>query len=459
MTDRYVGMFKRGYARLFKRPEADTNARFPKQIAAEPTVSGGPAGSSPVPRLPVILISYNRGPMLRKVVDGYQRQSVPVDIFVHDNGSDDPGTRAVLAQLEAEGVVVFHRPKISSPEELNLVDETVQAVFQDRPPSAYAVSDCDVSIAESSPTTLQAYLDVLQAMPDVECAGPMLRIDDVPPSYSLYNAMLNRHISAFWSKEPEWAEVNGRRLAFQRAPIDTTLAVYRAGEPFRRLRRGVRLYHPYDARHLDWYPEEHAAAYRTSADGSTISNWSNPARERASQDVALKHRQYRAVVEAEDGSLIAVTKTIGTGVARQDPDILQTLMESVRAALLPSWAEAIGRAWVWRGRAGVQEVTFGPSDRLAFDVVPQSGDSWALFAVARTDVMHQRLHAAGLRKGSDGRRYALGTVAATDGGATDSAVIADRLDQTLSRLARQAGHPERVSGEALPEPLAESADL
>jgi hypothetical protein len=434
MTNRYVKLLKRRYTALFKKSAPEGPTRDSADGRTESAASSEQPPARQDHPIPVILISFNRGPMLRKVIDGYRNQTVPVDIFVHDNGSDDPATCAILDQLEGEGVVVFRRPKINSPEELNLVDGSVQNVFRDRPASPYVVSDCDVSIAQSSPLTLQTYLDVLEAMPGIDCVGPMLRIDDVPTSYPLYNAMMNRHIGAFWSKEPQWTVVNGRQIAFQRAPIDTTLAVYRAGEPFRRLRQGVRLYHPYDARHLDWYPDEHAEAYRASADGSAISNWSNPARETAHRGVALKHTQYRAVVKGEDGSLVAVTKTIAAAGQRPNPDALRGLVQTARENLLPSWSEALGRTWVWRERAGVLEVTFGPSDRLGLDVSHSAG-TWQTFAVARTDGMREWLEAAGFEAGSDGR-YPLGSVPATDDAAADATAVSVRFDEVLSRVAR-----------------------
>jgi hypothetical protein len=410
------------------RTEHNTTAH---STTAHSTTQGGATRDG---RLPVILISFNRGSMMRKVVDGFRKQSVEVEVFVHDNGSDDPATRVVLAQLEAEGVTVFHRPKINSPEELNLVDESVQRIFADRPPSPYAVSDCDVSIAESSPTTLQTYLDVLEAMPEIECAGPMLRIDDVPRSYPLYNAMINRHIGRFWGHEPEWAAVAGHRVAFQRAPIDTTLAVYRAGEPFRRLRQGVRLYPPYAARHLDWYPEEHDEAYRTSADGSTISNWSNPARERASGKVPIKFTEYRTVVEDANGNLVAVTRSITPDAEQQTPGALQTLAEGIHRALAPAWSHAVDRAWVWRDRAAVLDVGFA-TDRLGFDIVAESDQEWMIHAVARNASARRRLQAAGLRAGSDGR-YGVGLVRAVGSPTADTVSIAGALDVVLSTLDR-----------------------
>jgi len=268
------------------------------------------------PRLPLVLISYNRGEMLRGVVDEYRRQSVPVDIVVHDNGSDDPRTLDVLLQLEREGVTVVRRSAISSTDELALVDETVQEIFRGRAPAPYAVSDCDVSLGQSSTETLAACLDVLAATPDLECVGPMLRVDDVPRSYPLYVPLMNRHVGAFWSREPHWSAPRGRLVAFQRASIATTLAVYRAGTTFRHVSPGARLYHPYSARHLEWYPDEHdVATYRSSIDGSAISNWSNPARERSNRQVELEHTTFRDVAEADDGSLTTVTRRVPPPVA------------------------------------------------------------------------------------------------------------------------------------------------
>jgi hypothetical protein len=385
----------------------------------------------------VVLISYNRGAMLRKVVEGYGKQTVAVDLFVHDNGSDDPETLAVLDLLERDGVQVFRRGPISSPEELNLVDESVQEIFRHRDPSPYAVSDCDISLDESSPETLAMYLAVLEAMPEVECVGPMLRIDDVPPSYSLYVPMINRHVGRFWSQEPKWATVQGQRVAYQRAAIDTTLAVHRAGTPFRRMRNGVRLYHPYDAQHLDWYPDEHESAYRASADGSAVSNWSNPARERANRQLELKHRQYRDVVRAEDGSLVAVTRRVA--VPSPAADVLLALVEGVREELVTPWADLLGRSRVQDDSVGVLELELVPSERLGVHLVP--GDhEWQAFVVAGTEDGAALARAAGLTETS-AHRFAVETFAVGEDDLPRTAHVASAYHDVLSRLTGVASAP------------------
>lgn len=396
------------------------------EVVTEPT--GGVADQP----LPVVLISFNRGPMMRKVVEGYRRQTVPVEIFVHDNGSDDEETLSVLAELESSGVTVFRREKISSAAELNLVDETVQAIFRDRPASPYAVSDCDVSIAESATDTLEVYLQVLEAMPKMECVGPMLRIDDVPTTYPLYSAMMNRHVSRFWSREPQLTTIQGRQVAFQAAPIDTTLAVYRAGEPYRRLCQGVRLYFPYDARHLDWYPDEHQDAYRKSADGSTISNWSNPARERINRFVPLEHVRYRSVERGEDGGLVVETRSVAP-LSDVSSDELQSVMEHVRDVVDESWPGRVTRVWVWRESVGVVEVEGDGDERFGLDLIPGPAGQWAAFLVARSDEANVRAQALGLEDGGK-RRYLVRELTAEPRSAPSAEDVADAFRPLLPRL-------------------------
>lgn len=255
--------------------------------------------------LPVFLISFDRGPMLDGVIRSLRRQSVPVDIVIHDNGSTDPVTVDVLKRLEHSGkATVVRRPPIESADDLDLVDETVQAYFADRGPGPYAVSDCDISLAVANKHALATYLDLLAAHPEVECVGPMLRISDIPRSYPLFNFVMNRHVSQFWQHEPTIESTRRGDVAFQAAPIDTTLAVHRAGEPFRRLKAGLRVYEPYEAQHLDWYltaPSQDTYA-RTS--NSRIAHWNSPEWLAEHGGDHLRWPEYTVVRKGRRGRLI-----------------------------------------------------------------------------------------------------------------------------------------------------------
>jgi hypothetical protein len=257
-------------------------------------------------RIPIFVISYNRGGMLREMIDSYRRLSGVGEIVVHDNGSDDPATLAALRELRRSGVSVVHAPKIHTKAELESVDATIRGHFANAPASVYVVTDCDVDMSIAAPDALALYAELLALFPAAECAGPMLRIRDIPPEYPLFNQVMNRHIPQFWHRSPRWIETGAGLVAFQDAKIDTTFALHRAGERFRRKKLGIRVYHPYEARHLDWYAigdvETERCAYELSS-SFAVSHWSNRARRVRNERAKLEHEWLRYVDHDEHGVL------------------------------------------------------------------------------------------------------------------------------------------------------------
>jgi glycosyltransferase involved in cell wall biosynthesis len=262
----------------------------------------GASGAGARRPTPVFLISFNRGAMLERTIAGIRGLSHPTEIVVHDNGSDDEATLAVLDQVEREGMRVVRREAITSAVELENVDDTVRAFFADRPaPIPYVVSDCDIDVSVADARALDLYHELLDEFSQAHCVGPMLRISDVPPTYPLFNQMMNRHIEQFWHRTPSWIETSLGRVAYIEAPFDTTFALHRAGEPFRRLKQGLRIYEPYEALHLDWYqsPSESDVYFKTSS--SHISHWNNAGQRERNHGVALRHSHFIVVRKSEDG--------------------------------------------------------------------------------------------------------------------------------------------------------------
>lgn len=258
---------------------------------------------------PIFVISYNRGAWLAKVADAYRRQSLPVEIVVHDNGSDDPDTLATLDALGRDGVDVVRNPPIATADDLNAVDRTVQAYFAGRPAQVpYVVTDCDVDLSAARPEALAVYHELLERFPDAACVGPMLRISDIPRSYPLFNRVMNRHIAQFWGRSPAWTTTSFGAVAYARGLIDTTFALHRAGEAFRRKKRGLRVYHPYEARHLDWYPgpETSEAYHRTSS--PQISHWNNAEHQGVHAGDPLEAHSYVVVESDAMGNLLTRLK-------------------------------------------------------------------------------------------------------------------------------------------------------
>lgn len=255
--------------------------------------------------LPVFIVSFNRDVMLRRCLAALGRLGRPTVPVIHDNGSTDAATLDLLAQLESQGTTVVRGPRISSADELNGVNRTITAFFDDwSEPGNYIVTDCDIDMSIADPGALELFEELLTMFRGVGCVGPMLRIRDIEPTYRLYGRVMNRHIEQFWHRRPAWVETSRGRVAVQECLIDTTFALHRAGEPFHRLKPAVRVYEPYEALHLDWYDDvrllEHA--YRETSHPA-IAHWNNPAEEGLHCDEPLRHDRFYAVRRTESGQL------------------------------------------------------------------------------------------------------------------------------------------------------------
>jgi len=254
--------------------------------------------------LPTFLISFNRGPLLEKTIAAIKRLDYPTEIVVHDNGSTDAATLAILDKLEKSGTHVARCEALKSPDDLDNVNDTVQDFFSDwAEPSRYIVSDCDVDMTIAAPEALTVYDELLNSFRRVESVGPMLRICDIPPSYPLFNRVMNRHIEQFWNRQPEWTAVSFGRVAYIEAMIDTTLALHRAGERFRRLKRSLRVYEPYEAQHLDWYISDVVDDVYGKTSNPMISHWNNAIERDLHISAQLEYDHYYAVRKNEFGDL------------------------------------------------------------------------------------------------------------------------------------------------------------
>lgn len=254
---------------------------------------------------PIFVISYNRAAFLLRAIDSYRKLAADACIVIHDNGSDDPLTLQVLERLEdSTSIKIYRRNKISNADHLNNISETVAHFFEYwAEPSRYVVTDCDIDMSTTRADAIELYDELLELCRDVDCVGPMLTIRDVSPSYPLYNEMMNRHIEQFWRHEPEWIDTSRGRIAALRVPADTTFQLHRAGDRFARNQRGLRVYFPYEAQHLDWYRWWEVGAYATSS-AVEISKWSNAAFTERHRDAPLLHERFSYIDADASGELV-----------------------------------------------------------------------------------------------------------------------------------------------------------
>ncbi|WP_457351333.1 glycosyltransferase family A protein [Sphingomonas sp. UYP23] len=269
------------------------------------------------PPIPVFFISFNRGRMLERAVAAIRLQRMPVQVIVHDNGSSDPETLEVLKKLESSGTIIYRYSPIDTAEQLNMVNDSVARYFsQSREMSDYIVSDCDIDMSVAYPDALDMYQLILRKFENVECVGPMLRIRDISIDYPLRNRALNRHIEQFWRHVPQFSEIDGRKYAYQEATIDTTLAMHRSGEPFRRLKKGIRLYEPFEALHLDWYVPSHddieMNEFYANTSKYSISHWNNISELSIHKDDTLIFDTFNYIEIGGDGGMEVRQNQIGS---------------------------------------------------------------------------------------------------------------------------------------------------
>lgn len=257
---------------------------------------------------PIFIISYNRGNYIKQIINGYKEQDRPVDIIIHDNGSDDLITKKILADVEKQGIQVHYKEKIQSADDLVNVSETINDYFYDwSEPQEYIVTDCDIDLSVAQKNTISIYSALLHKFRTIDCVGPMLTIADIPKAYSLRNKALNRHIMQFWHKEPIKLNYNGHEIFYIHAPIDTTFALYRAGSDYQRLRQGLRLYNPFEAKHLDWYIVDESNSYsQTSSD--QISHWNNDQFIKENKDEKLQYASFYIVKNKKNNPKYIIKK-------------------------------------------------------------------------------------------------------------------------------------------------------
>jgi hypothetical protein len=191
--------------------------------------------------VPVIINNRNRLSTLIPLVNWLEGAGVQ-RIVILDNASTYP---PLLDHYTSSAHTVVHLS--GNMGYLALWETPVWHEFSDQ---HYVYTDADVVPDETCPLDLiDRLLDVLQRFPQIEKAGPGLRIDDLPDSNKAKSEIMQRE-SVFWQRQVE--------PGLYDAPIDTTFALYRPGARGGYWSAAYRTGPPYIARHLSWYIDSEA---------------------------------------------------------------------------------------------------------------------------------------------------------------------------------------------------------
>jgi len=147
---------------------------------------------------------------------------------------------------------------------------------------------------------------------------------------------MNRHVEQFWRHVPAITGTSFGPAAVLQATIDTTFALHRAGEPFRRLKAGLRVYEPFEAHHLDWYCDETGAGASIYSESCSplISHWNNKEELNTHRSAALVYSSFYAVRKTA-GEVLEIYMEPLSGSAQEEPTLSSEASDSGRNSLAP----------------------------------------------------------------------------------------------------------------------------
>lgn len=206
-------------------------------------------------RVLIFILSFNRLTVLRRAVRSFRKRVPWRDLVILDNGSDYRPLLEWYRWFEKKGGTVLPGPPLGDdPDDLSRAAERIEAYKAEHPCDYYAVTDPDISLETARTDALTLFSTILDRHPEQKVVGPMLRIRDIPSHYPAREWALFHHKQQFWSQPPEkFLQWKHKRIWYQISGIDTTFGLMRGDHIFQRAQPGIRVYHPYEALHLDWY--------------------------------------------------------------------------------------------------------------------------------------------------------------------------------------------------------------
>lgn len=228
--------------------------------------------------IPIFIISCDRLKALEQSIRSYHDNiKTPFEIIIVDFGSTFIPTLKYLRNLEDKKIKVYWRERIFRKKRLHTISISIKDYFGNHPKSNYVVTDPDIALDNVNGDILEVYTYLLEKLSQINVAGPMLRIDDIPDCYPKKKEVINWEMR-FHSKRKNTIQYKDNAIKYIFSRIDTTFGLHRIGSRFNRKKLAARVFSPYSARHLDWYldpgnltPDQEY--YMKHASGG-ITNWS-----------------------------------------------------------------------------------------------------------------------------------------------------------------------------------------
>jgi len=231
-------------------------------------------------KIPIFIIVHNHLDILKRSLASYEKFiDHPKQFVFHNTNSQYQPCLDFLKEREAQGDLVYHT---NTNRHLSVMNTVREYLSKHPDVKYYILTDPDIELNNTRDNIVEAFIYLLNKY-SVYSVGPSLKIDDIPDHYPKKQAVLKRH--THFHESPRIKEnFEGQDFETTRAAIDTTFQLIRAinvDKPFHRRfphKHCLRVFEPYDARHLDWYidPNNMTDCQKYYRENTTsISHWNN----------------------------------------------------------------------------------------------------------------------------------------------------------------------------------------
>lgn len=204
-------------------------------------------------RIPVVIVVRDRLEPLEQLISWLETEGMQRIILV-DNDSSYPPLVEFLRATRHRVIFLGRNAGPYCPWQ--------QPVWSEIARGPYVVTDADIVPDQDAHGAIREFSRLLNRYPEFAKVGFGLHMDDLPDTYAA-KALVMAHEAQFHEKQI--------RPGVFRATIDTTFALYRAGQSEHSFGPALRTGPPFQARHEPWYqntdaPTPEFAYYRAHAD-------------------------------------------------------------------------------------------------------------------------------------------------------------------------------------------------
>lgn len=228
-------------------------------------------------KIPIFIIVHNHLEVLKRSLASYEKFiDHPKQFVFHNTNSKYQPCLNFLKEREEQGDLVYHT---NTNRHLSVINTIRQYLSEHPNVEYYILTDPDIELNNAKSNLVETFIYLLNKY-NVYSVGASLKIDDIPDHYPKKQAVFKRHTR--FHESPRIKEnFEGQDFETTRAAIDTTFQLIRAKDIDGRFPHAncLRVFEPYDARHLDWYidPDNMTDCQKFYSDNATsISHWNNP---------------------------------------------------------------------------------------------------------------------------------------------------------------------------------------